>query len=151
MIATLFASHTDLSTIQVNLADSEEVKKDLLKGGDKLLNMVEEMGWPDGQFAGSITAATGKPQVRRGSWVVAKPGSGFIIISFGIVTNQFVAKACLIGLAPAKIWRKLLRETRKLVWSGAGSILSLVLGSLLWAGTWGRKANVTRCPWDSTN
>ena len=43
MIATPFTSRNDLSTIQVNLAGSEEAKKDLLKGGDKLFDMVEEM------------------------------------------------------------------------------------------------------------
>ena len=52
MIATPFTSRTDLSTIQVNLAGSEEAKKDLLKGGDKLFNMVEQMGWSDGRFTG---------------------------------------------------------------------------------------------------
>ena len=67
MIATPFTSHTDLSTIQVDLMGLEEAKKDLLEGGDKLFNMVEEMVRPNGQFAGGIIAATRKPQVRWGS------------------------------------------------------------------------------------
>ena len=47
--------------------DTEEANRDLLEGGDKLFNMVEEMVGPSGQFAGSVSKTTIKPQVRGGS------------------------------------------------------------------------------------
>ena len=115
MMATPFTSRsrTDLSTIQVNLTVSEEAKKDLLEGGDKLFNVVEEKVWPDGQFAGSIIAAARKPQVRRGSWIVADPGSGFIVVLFVIVTNQFVAKGLPNWVGTSKDLKEVIEGDKK--------------------------------------